>query len=153
VIRMLALAAIGTLLIACAARAKDGEPPEPASFVVAPGQQFDIRLPSNPSTGYRWEVGTALDDAVVKLVGSDFQRAEPPRAAPAATPTPPGSPPSPLPRGDVGGATAPLGQEGIETWRFEAVAVGRTAIELVYVRPWETDVAPARRAVYSVDVR
>jgi predicted secreted protein len=57
--------------------------------------------------------------------------------------------------GTPGAERAPsrVGQGGVETWRFEAVAPGRTQIELVYVRPWESDVAPARWAIYSVEVR
>jgi len=127
---------------------------------VSPGQQFDVRLPSNPSTGYQWQIGPPLDEAVVKLVGSDFQRVEP-AALPTPSPTPvtggtfarPGVEPPPAPGEAPPSEEVRVGQGGLETWRFEGVAPGRARIELVYVRPWETDVAPARVAAYSVEVR
>jgi len=37
-------------------------------------------------------------------------------------------------------------------WKFEGVAAGRATIVLVYRRPWEPEVAPARTATYSVAV-
>jgi len=45
------------------------------------------------------------------------------------------------------------GTAGRELWTFEAVAPGWAKVELVYRRPWEEDMAPARIATYSVDVR
>ena len=124
-------AAVLTAGPGCANRAASPAPaPTPASFLVRPGDQFDVRLEANPSTGYRWDLGRPLDESIVKLVGSDYQR-EP---APA-------------------GGAAPVGQAGLETWRFEAVAPGRTMVELVYRRPWETASAPARVVLYSVEVR
>ena len=123
------------LVAGCSAHSASDAPPEPAAFMAAPGERFDIRLDANPSTGFQWDIGTPLDEKIVRLVGSDFQRA--PAPAPAS-----------------GAESAPLvGQGGVETWRFEAVGPGRTTIELVYRRPWENDVAPVRRAAYAVDVR
>jgi inhibitor of cysteine peptidase len=129
-------------LAACAGSAADKSPGQPASFVVAPGEELDIRLAANPSTGFQWRIGDPLDEAVVVLVGSDFQRTD------AVAPTDGEGAPAPGSE-----SAAPLGQGGFETWRFRAVAPGRTTIELVYVRPWEENAAPARFAIYSVDVR
>jgi len=140
-LRSLALMA-GLLLAACAAQTTaGGDATQPASFVVAPGEQFDIRLEANPSTGFQWRIGEPPDEAVVKLVGSDFQRGSATAEA--------GAPPA-LPSGEP---VERVGQGGVETWRFAGVAPGRTRIELVYGRPWESDKVPARFAVYSVDVR
>lgn len=129
--------AILFLSAGCSAQSASDAKPGPAAYVAAPGERFDIRLEANPSTGYQWEIGTPLDDKIVRLVGSDFQRG--PTASPSAS--------------AADGAAPLVGQGGIETWRFEAVAHGRTTIELIYRRPWEKDVAPARRAVYAVEVR
>jgi predicted secreted protein len=97
---------------------------DPAAYLVAPGESFDIRLAANPSTGFSWELGAPLDEAVVRSVGTAYVPKE---------------------GGAVGGA-------GTARWTFEGVAPGRTTIVLVYRRPWEPEVAPARVAVYSVAV-
>ncbi len=124
----MAASLLAVTLPGCAAHRTPGSE-APASFVVAPGQAFDVRLESNPSTGYRWELRAPSDERVVRLVGSDFQR-----DAPGAEP-------------------GVVGQVGVETWRFAATGLGRATIELVYLRPWEEHVAPARTAIYSVEVR
>ncbi len=95
----------------------------PASMTVAAGEEFDIRLPANPSTGYRWQIGV-LDERVVRLVDSRYEP----------------------------GATDRVGAGGTDVFSFVGVAKGRGRINLVYVRPWETAVAPAKTAEYSVDV-
>jgi inhibitor of cysteine peptidase len=44
------------------------------------------------------------------------------------------------------------GAGGTAVWTFEGTGRGRTNVVLVYRRPWEPEVAPARVAVYSVAV-
>jgi len=96
----------------------------PAEIVAAPGQRFTIELDGNRSTGFQWELGKPLDTALVTSVDTEY------RQAPGAA----------------------VGAGGKEIWTFDAVAPGWTKIQLVYRRPWE-EMAPARIAVYSVDVR
>lgn len=108
---------------ACAARKPAGPPP--AAMTVTAGEQFDIRLPANPSTGYQWQVGR-IDDKVVRLVDTRWE------------------PSGPKPMPGAGGTTI---------LSFVGVARGRGMIELEYLRPWEKGVAPAKTANYSVDVR
>lgn len=108
-------------LSACAASQPKGPPP--ASETVAAGEEFDIRLPANPTTGYRWQVGS-IDERVVRLVDTRYERTAP----------------------------DPLGAGGTDIFTFVGVAKGRGNIQLVYVRPWEKGVAPARTAAYSVEV-
>lgn len=107
-------------LSACAAQKRA---PAPASMTVAAGEEFDIRLPANPSTGFRWQVGS-IDDKVVRLVDTRYE------------PT----------------ASDALGAGGTDVFSFVGVATGRGDIKLVFLRPWEKGVAPARTAEYSVDV-
>lgn len=97
---------------------------DPAAYVVAPGESFEIRLAANPTTGFAWELGAPLDGDVVRSVATTYAPKE-------------------------GGA---VGAGGISRWTFEGVGPGRTSIVLVYRRPWEPEVAPARVAVYSVVV-
>ena len=109
------------LVAGCAARQPDAPPP--ASMTVTAGEEFDIRLPANPTTGFRWQVGS-LDENIVRLVDSRYERTAP----------------------------DPLGAGGTTVFTFVGVEKGRGNISLVYVRPWEKGVAPARTADYSVDV-
>ena len=90
----------------------------------APGRQFTIVLDANHSTGFQWELAKTPDTDVVTHAGTTYEQ-EP---------------------------DAPLGAGGKEVWTFDAVAPGWAKIELVYRRPWE-EMAPARLAVYSVDVQ
>ena len=89
------------------------------------GQRFSIALESNPTTGYRWELARPLDEGILKLVSSEYRT--------LATTFPP-----------------PPGTEGIEIWTFEALERGTAEISLKYVRPWETDVPPAREQTFVV---
>jgi inhibitor of cysteine peptidase len=93
-------------------------------FNVAVGQEFTVTLASNATTGYHWELAAPLDEAVVKLVNSEYRTPE----------------------------TSALGAPGQEIWTFQAVGQGRTVIDLKYVRPWEKDVAPVETASYEVAV-
>lgn len=95
------------------------------SVVVAKGASIVVSLESNPSTGYVWQVGKN-DNTVLKLIG-----------APAFEP----------------GVNQMPGAPGHQLFKFEAVATGSDAIELGYVRPWEKDIAPARKFGCIVMVR
>lgn len=132
--RAVGLALAGALSSACAGTSARSGPfapteasdqvGEPAAYLVAPGEPFEIHLPANPSTGYAWELGAPLDGAVVRAVSTAYE---------------------PSPR-DADGAA------GSSVWTFAGVGAGRTIIVLVYRRPWEPEVAPARVAAYSVAV-
>ena len=134
--RLAALALAGALSSACSqSTIPDGssmfdttgrgtELGDPAAYVVAPGETFEIRLAANPSTGFAWELGAPLDGAVVRSIATAYE----PKV------------------GDR------VGAGGISVWKFEGVAPGRATIVLAYRRPWEPEVAPARTATYSVAV-
>jgi predicted secreted protein len=94
------------------------------SIHVAQGREFALRLESNASTGYSWELARPLDDARLALVGSRY----------------------------VQGQSSLVGAPGSELWTFRAVARGQTTIDLEYVRSWETEQTPARTASFSVSV-
>ncbi len=88
------------------------------------GQEFKIVMQANPTTGYQWQIAQPLDDTRVKLLGSAYRYDEPTLA----------------------------GSGGAEVWTFRGVGEGRTSISFKYVRPWETNAAPARSETYSVNV-
>lgn len=91
------------------------------------GQDLVVRLGSNPSTGYRWQV-EEVDEAILKQVG--MAQYEP--AAPDDAPL--------------------LGQPGQETMRFQAASAGQTRLLLAYRRPWEDDAAVEKTFMLEVVV-
>ena len=88
-------------------------------------QVLVITLPSNPSTGYRWEV-TEVEQSILQQQGEAVYTVTAPKTTPVA------------------------GAGGTETFRFKAGGAGRTNLKLVYHRSWETGVAPLQ--TYSVEV-
>ena len=82
------------------------------------GQAIELRLDTNPTTGYRWQVVHAAPAVLDTLAGAMY------------------SPASAEP-GVAGGG-------GSVTWRFRAVRVGRDKLQLEYRRPWEPDTVPAQ---------
>lgn len=95
------------------------------TIVIDKGDSLVISLESNPSTGYRWQVGKN-DDAILKLIGE-----------PAFHP----------------GAHHLIGEPGHLIFKFKAISTGSDAIELGYVRPWEKDAAPAKSFGVIVTVK
>ena len=83
-----------------------------------------VRLDSNPSTGYSWQV-SQVDDAVLK------QQGEPQFIQPA---------------------DAPPGAGGAQVFLFTAAAGGSTTLTLVYKRSFEPNVAPVQTFTVQVTV-
>jgi inhibitor of cysteine peptidase len=100
--------------------------PTEASTMITPkvGEEFNITLDANPTTGYQWKLSDNFTEGVVKLVGSEYVAPE----------------------------TEMVGVGGKEVWTFEGVRSGETTVELEYVRPWETGVEPAVVKSFGVTV-
>lgn len=88
------------------------------------GDQFTVTLPSNPSTGYSWQMLNQPDAKVLRKTVAKYNEPE-----------------KPMP-----------GKPGTETWTFKAVGKGKQSIEMVYLRPWEKGVTPERKQVFEVTV-
>lgn len=102
-------------------------PADGGSVIVPPGCVLQVSLPSNPSTGYRWQVDQLPPGLAVE--GES-------RFVPASDqPT--------------------MGGGGTEIWQFAAIepppSAPQEVLRLSYRRPWEKDVAPAR--TYEATVR
>ena len=83
---------------------------------LAVGDELDVRVGSTPGTGYSWSVAMN-DGAVLDPIGKPVDdKSSDPR---------PGAP-------------------GSRLFRFRAAKAGSSSLGLVYERPWEKDVAPAR---------
>jgi inhibitor of cysteine peptidase len=88
------------------------------------GNKLEIVLEGNPTTGYSWEVGS-VDETVLKLAGEPEFKSE----------------------------SRAVGAGGVFTFRFEAVAAGQTALQLIYHRPFEKDTPPIETFEVSVAVK
>jgi inhibitor of cysteine peptidase len=86
------------------------------------GESFEISLPENPTTGFRWKI-TAAGEPASKMIDEDFH---------------PG---------------APVGGQGVHTWRFRAVQQGESEIRMVLQRSWETPAEPAQAFTLRVIVK
>lgn len=95
--------------------------------ILAVGQVFLVQLPSNSTTGYRWNEANK-GEAAVKGVG------EPSYIIGAA------------PIGMVGTG-------GTETWTFRAIKTGQETLRLEYSRPFEKDLAPAQTVAFDLVVK
>ncbi len=94
------------------------------STITAPlNTTLTLELAENPSTGYSWNLSTTSG---LRIAGDEY--------VPSAA------------NGTV------VGAGGLHRWRIETVAAGLQEITGVYVRPWETGVAPVEtfRAEVSV---
>ena len=95
------------------------------SIEVAKDGTVMVRLASNPTTGYGWNL--AGDPAPLELVKSDFAR-------------------DPQARNMAGAG-------GTQTLQFVAPAAGSAALKLEYRRPWEKDVPAAKSFKVTVVVK
>jgi inhibitor of cysteine peptidase len=78
-------------------------------------QELQISLGSNPSTGYSWEIESALDGILQQIGEPVFM------------------PDTNLP-----------GSGGTEVFTFRAIAAGELSLRLIYHRTWEENVPPIR---------
>ncbi|NPV59936.1 MAG: protease inhibitor I42 family protein [Actinobacteria bacterium] len=113
-----ALAALALTASGCSIEGEVKEFHDPSvEIVVEKGEEFAIVLESNPTTGYQWKLNHPLDEKILTLEKTEFE----------------------APEEDL------LGAPGEEKWTFKAHELGRTTIELAYVRPWEEEAEePAR---------
>lgn len=130
------LAAVVATVAACSMfQGSPKPPPEPVtvgadqsgtSVALASGQDLVVRLPSNPTTGYRW-IYVEPKDAVLRVDGPSSYEAQ-----------------------GTGGAA---GAGGTEIWKLAPFKPGQQQLRFEYRRPWEQDVAPSRVATYTVTVK
>lgn len=90
---------------------------------VAVGDEFELRLDANATTGCSWQV-TALDESLVELLSDEYVEGP--------------------------NAEGRLGAGGQAVLRFRALAPGRTVIRLAYGHAWEME--QATYANYELDV-
>jgi predicted secreted protein len=100
-------------------------PSDPARpITVGKGEIFALTLPSNPTTGYIWQMAKPPEDGVIQFIGNQYREDK----------------------------TGLVGAGGREIWTFKAVGTGEATIGLKYVRPWEKSNAHAKVASFKVVV-
>jgi inhibitor of cysteine peptidase len=45
-----------------------------------------------------------------------------------------------------------MGQGGTEVWHFQALKPGKTALNFIYVRPWEKNIPPVKKQKIEVKI-
>jgi inhibitor of cysteine peptidase len=87
------------------------------------GEDFTIKLPANLTTGYSWRMGEIKPPIVREKDYKYNQTANTQRL---------------------------VGAGGEEVWTFKAVRTGKVVISLEYIRPWEVDVPPIKKADFTI---
>jgi inhibitor of cysteine peptidase len=83
-----------------------------------PQKEVRVTLPSNPTTGYSWEMAEQGEDAAVLVVAKEFRMSA--------------------------GASERVGAGGVEHFRLRLLKAGRFTVTFVYRRSWEKDHEPER---------
>ncbi len=91
----------------------------------AQGTQFVVKLDSNRTTGFQWQLAGDPDPKIVKLVNHVYNEPINPK----------------------------LGTGGSESWTFQAVGKGTTSVVLNYLRTWEKGIKPAITQTFSITVQ
>ncbi len=92
------------------------EPDNGSSIFLVQGDAVQVRLNSNPSTGFAWSIASNAPSVLAPAGEPSFEPAEKPRP----------------------------GAAGAQTFSFRVVGGGGVFLELVYARPSEKDAPPAR---------
>jgi inhibitor of cysteine peptidase len=95
------------------------------SLTLAPGDKIEVSLAAVSGTGYVWEIQSNNPSVLRPLGLSDFEM--PKMAAPGAM--------------------------GAQVFHFQADSPGTAKLAMIYTRPWETNVAPARTFAITVTVK
>jgi inhibitor of cysteine peptidase len=91
---------------------------------LAVGDTLEVRLPSNRSTGFSWQIARVAKGKLNPLGKPMYVQPKEPRP----------------------------GAGGVEVFRFTAGAPGKSDLELVYKRPFEKDKSPAKTYKLSVEI-
>jgi inhibitor of cysteine peptidase len=92
-------------------------------ITVKAGETFDLVVPSNPSTGYHWDIVPELDANLVEFAEQNYFADQP---------------------------VAP-GSGGMEVWTFRAVNAGNTMVVLGYYPPGN-EMDPEETVTFSIHV-
>jgi inhibitor of cysteine peptidase len=95
------------------------------SVELSHGDKLVLRLDSNPSTGYQWQVSLISGNVLDWVEGPSYLPSEP----------------------------SLIGSGGTASFGFLALKKGRASLKLIYRRPWEEGKPPARTVVLKVWIK
>ncbi|MCO8170676.1 protease inhibitor I42 family protein [Pseudomonas sp. 21LCFQ02] len=110
------------LLAACAqkpANVASLDDADDCPLTLSTGQTLILSLPSNPTTGYRWQVRDAAP-GVLRSLGPEVYNADQSKEL-------------------------VVGNGGQSVWRFKADSAGTGNLSLTYQQAWDADSAPQER--------
>jgi len=91
------------------------------------GDIINLRLDSNITTGYSWELSETTDTEIISLESSLYENSQE--------------------NEDI------VGAGGAELFSFRAISAGQTDLILEYIRPWEEGMEPADSFTLKITVR
>jgi inhibitor of cysteine peptidase len=94
------------------------------SVTLNQGEKLEIKLSSNPTTGYNWEI-VQIDSAIVQQVGDVEYKSYSKR----------------------------IGSGGVNTYTFQAASEGKTHLTLIYHRSFEKDTPPIETFDLDIEVK
>ena len=97
------------------------------SYSLSGGDTFEIRLDSNPSTGYQWQIVEGLSGSCLELIDETYE-----------------------PAANTSGQER-VGGGGTQVWRMKAACKEKTVLKLVYKRSWENE--PVKVKYFKVSVK
>ena len=101
--------------------------PEPSDhtqlITVKAGETFELVVPSNPSTGYDWDIIPELDETLVQFVSQEYLPEQPVKP----------------------------GSGGVDVWTFRGINPGDTTVVLGYYPPANTN-DPEEVVTFSIRV-
>jgi len=98
--------------------------PFPQPIRVTPGDTFSVVLAENPSSGFRWMIAQAPDEAIAVLESEDYVPSTP----------------------------MAIGSGGRKTLTFRATGRGQATLILEHRRPWDKGRDPIDRRTYALIV-
>ena len=123
--KILFILVIVFLLTACGSKTESLQVTDPAKPIQANiGEDFQIVIESNPTTGYHWEVVGELN--AVDFINKDYKSTSDPNL--------------------VGGG-------GVDVWTFKAMSAGEINITLGYYPPSNTPTDPQQTTTFTVIVK
>lgn len=93
-------------------------------ITVNAGIEFIIKLESNITTGFKWDLSNVPDPGIIQKISSEYI-----------------NPVNQMP-----------GTGSYELWKFKAIKKGNTDIKMKYFRSWEKDVPPAKEISILVKI-
>jgi inhibitor of cysteine peptidase len=104
---------------------------EETSIQVKSSEEFSIKIKSNPSTGYAWTLHLPKEEEeiLVKLQNHTVEETS------------------------EESKQMPMGASTYEIFTLEALAPGKTIIQLHYHRPWEKNVPPIKKHKVVVTIK